>query len=227
MSETHPTVDRTNWAIKYADIEPIRVRDPVAEALTVLDPGEPFVINYADVVKAAGHSCPTASGAYRITQSGLDRLYPDEHPIRGEIEVTAGGPKDDPTYGVMSRIISYVTGAAEEDGFGGLAGGYGGRKGLLHFDDIEADGPTFVFTRTDTGTSVQVTYHVSDVPDAGPATQNLPELIEGTATTEEREAFSEAWHGRVGRVLTDDDFFTIQDQALRGVTDSRSTREES
>ena len=209
MSNTHTTVDRTNWAIEYENVEPIRVRDPVAEALTVLDPGEPFVIDYANVVKTAGHSCPTASGAYRITQLGLDALYPNKHPVRGEIEVTAGGPKDDPTYGVMSRIVSYVTGAAEEDGFGGLAGGYGGRSELLHFDDLEAEGPTFVFTRTDTGRSVQVTYHVSDVPNAGPPTQYLPKLIEETATIEEREAFSETWHGRVRRVLTDDDLFMV------------------
>lgn len=227
MNENSPDVNRTRWRIDCENAEPIRIRDPVAEALTVLEPNEPFVITYEDVMKAAGHSCPTASGAYRITQLGLDTLYPDEHPIRGEIEVTAGGPKDDPAYGVMSRIISYVTGAAEEDGFGGLSGGYGGRKGLLQFADLEADGPTFVFTRTDTGTSIQVTYHVSDVPDAGPATQNLPKLIEGTATTEEREAFSEAWHGRIERILTDDDFFTIQDQAARSVTNSRTTREES
>lgn len=104
---------------------PIRVRDPVAEALTVLEPGEPFVIGYADVVKEAGHSCPTASGAFRIAQLGLAELYldPNEYPVRGDVEVTAGGPKSDSTYGVMSWIVSYVTGAAKEDGFGGLAGG--------------------------------------------------------------------------------------------------------
>lgn len=45
----------------------------------------------------------------------------------------------------MSRVVSYVTGAAEEDGFGGLAGGYGDRKGHLRFDEIEADGPSFAF----------------------------------------------------------------------------------
>lgn len=209
MNDTSPRADRTNWRIDYEDIEPIRIRDPVAEALAVLEPGDPVVVTYADAVKAAGHSCPTASGAYRIAQLGLDALYPDGTPVRGEIEVTAGGPKDDPTYGVMSRIISYVTGAAEEDGFGGLAGGYGGRRDSLAFDDFEGDGPTFELARTDTGDSVRVTYHVTDVPPAGPATQALQKLIDGTATPEERDAFSEAWHGRVERILTDDEFFTV------------------
>ena len=209
MSNPSAHPDRTNWRIDHEDVEPIRIRDPVAEALTVLEPGDPFVIRYADVVKAAGHSCPTASGAYRITQLGLDALYPENYPVRGEIEVTAGGPKDDPAYGVMSRLVSYVTGAAEEDGFGGLAGGHGGRRDLLRFDEFEADGPTFAFARTDTDRSVRVTYHAADVPDAGPAARYLQDLIDGTATDAEREAFCEAWHGRVEQILTEDDRFTV------------------
>lgn len=208
-NDNSPDIDPTNWRIDYEDAEPIRVRDPVAEALTVLEPNEPFVITYEDAVKAAGHSCPTASGAYRIAQLGLDALYPDDTPVRGEIEVTAGGPKDDPTYGVMSRIVSYVTGAAEQDGFRGLAGEYGDRQDLLHFNDFESDDPAFEFTRTDIDESIRVTYHVTDVPSAGPATQALQKLINGTATPEERDAFSEAWHGRIERILSDDSFFTI------------------
>jgi|GEM_PF-3207683 len=57
----------TSLAVEY-DIEPIEIRDPVAEALAVLEPGEPFVVTYEDVVKTAGHSCPTAAGAYRIVR---------------------------------------------------------------------------------------------------------------------------------------------------------------
>jgi len=209
MNESTQTA-RTNWTVDYEDVEPIRLRDPVAEALAVLDPEEPFVVSYADVVKAAGHSCPTAAGAFRIAQVGLDALYPDSLPVRGEVEVTAGGPKSDPSYGVASRLVSYITGAAGEDGFAGLAGDYGGRKNTLTYGDIEADGVAFRFERTDTGDAVQVTYHTSRVPAAGSATQNLPKLIEGTATDEERAAFADAWHGRVQAVLTDDDPFTVE-----------------
>ena len=203
--------DGTEWRIEH-DVEPIRIRDPVAEALAVVEPGEPLVVSYRDVVKTAGHSCPTAAGAYRIAQRGLAAMYPDGSPVRGDVEVTAGGPKDDPAYGVMARLVSYVTGAAEADGFGGLAGGHGGRRDLLHFDGLDDVGPgepTFEFRRTDTGATVRITYHVGDVPDAGPATRYLPKLIDGTASDEQRAAFAEAWHGRVERVLTDDDLFTV------------------
>lgn len=209
MSQTSYESNLTNWNVEYENVEPIRIRDPVAEALTVLEPGEPFMISYADVVKEAGHSCPTASGAFRIAQLGLAELFPDDDPVRGDIEVTAGGPKDDSTYGVMSRIVSYVTGAAEQDGFSGLAGSHGDRKHHLYFEATDEVDPTFTFERTDTGNVARVTYHVGDVPSAGPATQYLRKLIDGTATDEERAAFAEAWHGRVQTVLTNDNLFTV------------------
>jgi hypothetical protein len=208
---TDGTEHSTNWQVNY-DVDPIEIRDPVAEALGVLEPGDPFVITYRDAVKEAGHSCPTASGAYRIVQFGLDALYADVHPVRSEIEVQAAGPRDDAAYGVMSRIISFVTGATEDDGFGGLAGGYGGRRDLLRFDafDSETPDPTFRFRRTDTDDTVAVTYHVGDVPDGGPATGNLQGILDGSASDQQREAFADAWHRRVQVVLADDSLFTVE-----------------
>jgi hypothetical protein len=201
----------TNLAIEY-DADPIRIRDPVAEALGVLDPDDPFVVSYEDVVKAAGHSCPTASGAFRITQLGLDALYPDDRPVRSDVEVHAAGPREDATYGVMGRLVSYVTGAAQEDGFGGLAGGIGDRRNLLTFDAFESETPTptFRLRRTDTGETIEVTYHVSEVPDGGPAMGALQQILDGSATAEQRDAFSDAWHGRVQAVLSDDSLFTVE-----------------
>ncbi|ELZ09766.1 hypothetical protein C478_16342 [Natrinema thermotolerans DSM 11552] len=215
MTETTNDTDRTNWAVDYDDIEPIRLRDPAAEALAVLEPGDPIVITYEDVVKAAGHSCPTAAGAYRMARDGLEALYPDSLPVRGEIEVLAGGPRNDPAYGVTSRLLSYVTGAAGEDGFAGLAGGHGGRKDLLRFGAIGTDGVAFEFTRTDTHETVQVTYDTTAIPEAGPGTRHLQSLIDGEATAEERAAFAEDWHGRVERILRGDGFVTVDGPATR------------
>ena len=59
------------------------------------------------------------------------------------------------------------------------------------------------------GKTVEVTYHVGEVPGGGPAMGNLQRIVEGSASDEEREAFAEAWHGRVRAVLTDDDLFTV------------------
>jgi len=208
MSDTSTPPDRTNWAVDY-DVAPVRIRDPVAEALGLLPPGEPFVITYRDVVTAAGHSCPTAAGAYRITWEGLEALYPEALPVRSEVAVAAGGPREDPAYGVMGRLVSFVTGAAEEDGFGGLAGGYGGRQGLFTYGDFAGTDPAFEFTRTDTGETVRVTYAVSEAPGLGPAREHLPKILEGSATGAERAAFQGAWRARVRTVLAAEDLFAV------------------
>jgi len=215
MTDDTPSTEQhrptTDWAVEY-DVAPIEIRDPVAEALGVLEPGDPFVLTYADVLKAAGHSCPTASGAYRIAQLGLAALYPDDLPVRSEIEVHLGGPPDDAAYGVMGRLLSYVTGAAGADGFGGLAGGFGGRRDLLGYDAFvpaSAD-PTVRLRRIDADETVEVTYHVSDVPDGGPAMGHLRGILEGTASDAERRVFAEAWHGRVRSVLADDGWFAVE-----------------
>ena len=207
---TDAAASTTNWNVSY-DVDPIRIRDPVAEALGVLEPDTPFEISYEDVVKAAGHSCPTAAGAFRIAQVGLDALYPDSLPIRSDIEVRAAGPKDDASSGVTGRLLSYITGASESDGFGGLGGGYGGRRDLLSFEAFEAAGPepTFRFRRRDTDTTVEVRYHVGEIPDGGPALDALPAIIDGSASDSEREAFNEAWHGRVGAVLDSEELFEV------------------
>lgn len=56
---------------------------------------------------------------------------------------------------------------------------------------------------------MQVTYHVGDVPDGGPAIGNRQQILDGTATDRQREAFADAWHRRVQVVLSDDSLFTV------------------
>ncbi|MBW2251978.1 MAG: hypothetical protein JRF60_15470 [Deltaproteobacteria bacterium] len=71
------------------DTEPIRFRDPLAETLGVFKK-ENAVLEYTflDVVKLAGHACPTTAAAYLRCQKALMRLYLDEIPTRGDIAIT-------------------------------------------------------------------------------------------------------------------------------------------
>lgn len=198
-----------NPATRYPNVEPIRVRDPVAEVLGVLDPGEPFAIGYPDLVRAAGHSCPTAAGAYRIGELGLAALYHDDLPVRGEVAVRVGGPRDETAYGVTGRLLSFVTGAAGEDGFGGLPGGFGRRRGLLEYEPIEGPGVRVVLSRREAGEAVEVAYDVGSVPGLGDAKRHLPAVVEGTASEDEARAFREAWHRRVDAVIESDEYFSV------------------
>lgn len=211
------TLTRTAWTIDH-DVEPIRIRDPLAEALAAVETEEPMLITYRDVVKAAGHTCPTSAGAFRIAQLGLDALYPDELPKRSDIEVAVGGRPDDQAHGVTGRLLSYITGAAGESGFGGLPGGFGDRRNTLTYEEDDDVDVTVGLKRTDADDVVTVTYHASELLEA--AKQHLADgdpvstylRNRDDATPEEREAFAEAWHDRVRTVFTEDDvLFTVEE----------------
>lgn len=205
-----PAQSATDWQIDYDDPGPIRIRDPVAEILGVLPQGEPFSIDYRDVIRHAGHSCPAASGAYRITQVGLDALYPDSLPVRSDVAVTAAGEEGQHPYGVISGIISHITGASDTRGFHGLGDGFGNRQGLLTFGGFDADDVAFEFRRVDTGKAVRVTYHLSDVPRPD-GLGYLGAVLEGEADEEAVAAFRSAWHERVQEVLDGEDLFTVEE----------------
>lgn len=206
MAEQSPAID---WQVDYDDPGPIRIRDPVAEVLGVLPDGEPFLIDYRSVVTHAGHSCPAAAGAYRLTQTALEALYPDSLPVRSDIAVTAAGSEDQHPYDVISGLISHITGASDVRGFHGLGNGFGNRQGLLAFDGFEATDVAFEFRRLDTDTAVRVTYHLSEVPKPE-ALGLLGAVLEGQADDEEVATFREAWHDRVREVLARDDLFSVE-----------------
>jgi hypothetical protein len=208
-STTDPTdaqaPDETPWRC-LASAEPIRIRDPLAEVLGMVPEGEPLVVRFEDVAKAAGHACPAVAGAYRSTQIALDRLYPEEYPVRSTVAVTVGGDPDDHGLGPMANVIRQITGAAGDTGFVGF-GGYGGRKNLLSFGVVDGPGRSFRFERTDTDDAVVVSFDPASsgvgIEDGGRGPmQKLSAAVSGEMSTAERDAFYEQWHGRVQRILT-------------------------
>lgn len=198
--------NRTEWE-RLANADPIRIRDPLAEVLGMVAEGEPLVVTFEEVAKAAGHACPAVAGAYRSIQIALDELYPDGFPVRSQISVVVCGSPDESGLGPMANVIRHVTGAADETGFGGF-GGYGGREDLLSYDDIDVPGRTFRFTREDTDDSVLVTFDPSVTGvdrgegGGGMPMQTIGKLVRGEVTDAEAEEFYELWHGRVQRILT-------------------------
>lgn len=212
MSDTSSTTtdvdarprERTNWE-RLPDADPIRIYDPLAEVLGTVAEGDPLVVTFEEVVTAVGHACPAVAGAYRSTQLALERLYPEERPVRSEIEVTVGGSPETHGVGPMANVIRHVTGAADETGFAGF-GGYGGRDELLTFGDVDGPGRSFRFERTDTGDAVTVSFEPAATgvePDegGGPPMKQLSRVVAGEATEAEATAFREQWYERVQRVL--------------------------
>lgn len=182
----------------YDSVEPITLKDPLADFLGSFKDGI-IKIKYMNIVKSAGHSCPTVAGAYLITLSALKALYPDSLPIRGEIKVSFKGPMEEGVAGVISNVISNITGATETSGFKGLAGKFA-RHSLMDFNaPIKSSAR---FTRTDTGKCVDVFYDPSSVP-ANPNMQPLMQkMMQGAASSEDKKQFGIFWQERVKEILT-------------------------
>ncbi|OQY41260.1 MAG: hypothetical protein B6227_05655 [Fusobacteriia bacterium 4572_74] len=145
--------------MKYLDffdeIPTITIYDELSQFLGVNDDGI-IELTYIDIVKTAGHSCATVAGAYLVALKGLKALYGEELPERGLIKVELKNMPTQDNAGVVASVLSNITGATIDFGFGGIPTGKFNRRELLFFGaNIECD---VRLTRLDTNKSVCVTY---------------------------------------------------------------------
>lgn len=187
----------------------IRLSEPLAETLGAFTaPDAVLEYRYTDVVKLAGHSCPTVTGAWLCCQEALARLYPDAIPVRGEISITVYGEPDEGVYGVMSQVFGFITGAATVTGFKGLGPRFR-RKDLLVFSSEKPDPEAlcFRFTRQDSSRSVMVKFYPWLIPlpqDAALKTAELMEkVVSSKADVRELEEFQELWMEKIKLMLTE------------------------
>ncbi len=181
----------------YDQIQTIKVVDPLSSLLGAFDNGE-YEFSYLDVVKAAGHSCPTVAGAYIITLTALNKLYPNERAVRGNIKVEFKENLEDGVAGVIANVISQITGATDKSGFKGLQGKFA-RHSLMSFNsNINSSAK---FTRVDTNESVEVVYNPSEVKPSPKVMQIMQEILSGNATKESKLEFGKLWQDRVHRIF--------------------------
>ena len=197
----------------YAKVPPLVVRDGLADFLGAADDGL-LEYNYADVVRVAGHSCPTVAGAWLMACAALRNLYPDGPAERGEIEVTMSAGEDEGTTGVIAQVFTLLTGAAANNGFQGIGGRFR-RYGLLHYGQSQ---PSAIarFSRRDTGAAVEVSMDMSPVPAAPTMRSLMMRAMSPDASAEDRAAFASVWRERVERILLEhaDDPAVIQVRRL-------------
>lgn len=175
----------------------INLYDPLFDLLGSSTNGL-MTYTYEDVVKLTGHSCPTASGAFLMVKKGLEELYGDETPLRGGIKAVVQGKLGDGVVGVISSVVSYITGATDISGFHGLGGNYD-RRGLLSYDEnLDAQ---MLLQRVDTGKSVKITYNPQLVPPAPQMQQLMQMVLSGNADEKIKKDFQDVWQGRVQNIL--------------------------
>ncbi len=181
----------------FDEIETIKLTDPLADFLGALEDG--FVeFSYLDIVKSAGHSCPTVAGAYLMALHGLKALYKEELPVRGEINVEVKGTSEEGANGVIANVFTQITGATQSFGFKGIAGNFS-RHDLLRFtDEMQAD---IKLTNKITGESVEVVYYPQKIVIEPLQNELMAKMITKSASIEESELFKTLWQTRVQKIF--------------------------
>ena len=176
---------------QFDKYEKIVVVDELAKFLGVNEDGV-IEFSYIDIVKSAGHSCGTVAGAYIVALEGLKILYKDELPQRGEIKVELKRTPREDNAGVVASVLSNITGASVDYGFGGIPTGKFNRRDTLFFDvNMQED---VRFTRLDTGESVGINYKPGKVVNPMAI---LKSAIGPDATQADKESFADRFQEMV------------------------------
>ena len=186
----------------FNNIESIVLKDDLANFLGAVENGI-IEFNYIDIVKSAGHSCATVAGAYLMCMEGLKALYKNETAKRGEIQVEFKENSLDGVAGVISNVITQITGATETNGFKGIAGNFV-RHGLISFNaDINS---SIKLTRIDTEESVEIIYDPSGIQPNPQMFEIFGKFKNGVElSTEELKTFGILWQERVGNIFNNID----------------------
>ncbi len=185
-----------NYPLFYDEIETIVLEDKLSTFLGAFEDGL-IEFSYLDVVKTAGHSCPTVLGAYLCTKAGLKALYKDEMPLRGDIKVEFKEECTDGVSGVIANVITDITGSTTNYGFKGIAGTFDRRHLMFFQREISS---SVRFTRRDTGFSVDVYYDPSSVSPEANMSPLMQKCVSKTASKEESLEFGILWQKRVENI---------------------------
>lgn len=188
-----------NYPDFFDDVVGIEMMDPLSNVLGTFEEGR-VTFTYLEIVKAAGHSCPTVGGAYIMTYKALQALYQDEMPMRGMIEVSFKEDLEEGVAGVIGNVVTHITGATDKSGFKGLNKKFA-RHSLMNFNaEITSSAR---FKRIDTGKTVDVYYDPSSIKPAAGMQPLMQHILQGKATDEEIKEFGLLWQERVKRIIVD------------------------
>lgn len=178
----------------FNKIPTIKLQDELASFLGAFEDGI-IEFSYLDIVKSAGHSCPTVIGAYLMTKEGLKALYENELPKRGQIIVEFKEAQNTGVAGVIGNVIMNIIGAATTNGFKGISGKFD-RNYLMKFEQ-DINGASVRFTRVDTQQSVDIFYDASSIKAHEDMNFLMQKSLQGNATNEEKKEFGKLWQERV------------------------------
>ena len=186
-----------NYPTFFDSIESIKLKDPLAQTLGAFFDGV-YEITYLEVVKSAGHSCPTVAGAYLMTQAALKELFLHDNAVRGTLKVEFKEDLEEGVAGVIANVVSQITGATDKSGFKGLNGKFS-RHSLMNFNANITSSARF--TRVDNKASVDVTYDPSSIKPDQNMMPLMQKMISAQASPQEIKEFGVLWQDRVERIF--------------------------
>jgi formylmethanofuran dehydrogenase subunit E len=196
-----------NYPNFFKNIPTIKLQDPLSAFLGTFEYGL-VEFSYLDIVKSAGHSCPTVMGAYLSTLKALEALYIEELPQRGNIAIQLKEDSKEGVTGVIASVITQITGATELTGFKGMNGNFV-RDNLMTFNANITTPITF--KRLDTGKTVQITYNPSSIKGDPKQQELMGKIMQQKATDDEKKEFAKLWQKRVKDIsLAVDDVIKIE-----------------
>lgn len=160
----------------------VKIHEPFAEYLMSNAEEYSFDLSLLDAIHLAGHACPAIIGAFLITQAAIDQLFDNKICIRGDVEIATSSSSQTGATGPMTNVMSFITGAWAESGFGGLGGDFR-RRNLLKYNSMDVPKRAYRFKRISTGKVFDIFY--------------LPELIE----SETELPFPLSWRFKINRIL--------------------------
>jgi len=191
--------NKINYPEFFNTIPTIGLYDDLSKFLGATNDGV-ITLSYLDITKTAGHSCATVAGAYLIALKGLQALYGENLPVRGEIKVELKHTPTEDNAGVVGCVLSNITGATTDYGFGGIPTGKYNRRELLYFGaNIESD---VCFTRVDTGKKVCINYKPQTVVNP---MKILKSAIMPDAKQEDIESFPQRFQEMVKTIFENKD----------------------
>lgn len=137
----------------------VKIHEPFAEFLMASPPEFQFELSLLDAVRFAGHACPAMVGAFMMSKHAVEKLFPDTNVCeRGDVAIELGAGPTDGATGPISNVFSFVFGAFEQSGFGGLGGEKFVRRNLLKYNSSNVPSGAFRFRRISTNQAIDVYY---------------------------------------------------------------------
>ncbi|KMQ49920.1 hypothetical protein CHISP_3134 [Chitinispirillum alkaliphilum] len=193
------------------EVKPIRMKEPLAELLGAFEAFgcDEFEYRFEDLIKVAGHVCPTVSMAYLLCRYGLRELYNDKVPVRGDVSVLMPGKPDEGVLGVIGQVLSFITGASMDTGFKGISGHHK-RKNLLRYSGKSEKGiQRFIFKRLSAEKQIEIIVFPHLLPTLSQSQEmRIVELLEKNvwdgASSDEVLEFRKLWLQKVKNIIMED-----------------------